>query len=226
MVQVPTRTVSSESRRDYHHGDLSRAIKAATLAIIETEGLEAVSLRAIARQLGVSEAAPYHHFSSKDELLALLAADAYREFGERLTNAIEAAGKDPFHRLAALAKAYIGFGLEQRGRFRLMFGEHMLDLAARVEARPDGQATRQILRDAVAECLQGDTLDAISIERTTWALVHGVTWLVAEAEIRFENGAGGVEQLTEVAISILINGIQTLVVDATGIERRTAQRSV
>lgn len=222
---MSTTSTGSESRRDYHHGDLSRAIKAATLATIETEGLEAVSLRAIARRLGVSEAAPYHHFSSKDELLAQLAAEAYREFGERLAGAIEAAGKDPYDRLAALASAYIGFGLERRGRFRLMFGEHMLDLAAQASTRIDGQSSRLLLRDVVAACLEGTALDALSIERATWALVHGVTWLVAEAEIRFEDDADGVERLTDVAISILISGIRNLATGATGIEPQTPQRS-
>jgi AcrR family transcriptional regulator len=65
------------------------------------------------------------NFSSKDDLLAVLAADAYREFGDRLTNAIESAGEEPFNRLAALAKAYVRFGLERRGRFRC-FAYHVL----------------------------------------------------------------------------------------------------
>ena len=205
------RRTGSNPSHNYHHGDLRRAIKASTLAIIETEGMDAVSLRAIARQLGVSEAAPYHHFSSKDDLLAVLAADAYREFGERLANAVEAAGKDPFDRLGALAKAYVGFGLERRGRFRLMFGEHMLDLAAKMHGRTTGQPARQILTDVVAGCLERNTPGATLIENTTWALVHGVTWLVAEAEIRFDNDADGVERFTDVAVSILIEGIRAQV---------------
>lgn len=65
-------TATAESR-PYHHGDLSRALVDAARKILETEGPAALSLRAVAREAGVSPAAPYHHFKDKNDLLEAVA---------------------------------------------------------------------------------------------------------------------------------------------------------
>jgi AcrR family transcriptional regulator len=199
----------------YHHGNLRRALLEATLEIIDTEGLEAVSLRAVARQLGVSEAAPYHHFASKQDLLAVLAADAYRGLGERLTDALRSEGSDPFERLSGLVRAYVQYGLEHRGRYRLMFGEHMIGLGDYIRAHGHdlGVSTRNLLRDLVADCL-GDDHDTEAISNTVWALSHGITGLINEAEIRYESRED-TQHLVDVGVSILISGIRTHTDDAT-----------
>lgn len=192
----------------YHHGDLRRALLEATLEIIDKDGLEAVSLRAVARQLGVSEAAPYHHFAGKQDLLAVLAADAYRGFGERLTSALSSEDPDPFVRLGVLIRTYIQYGLENRGRYRLMFGAHMIDLGdyLRAHGHDLGPSTRQILRDVVADCI-GDCQDAETIENIVWALTHGITGLINEAEITFEYREDA-RHFIDVGVSILTSGIR------------------
>lgn len=197
-----------EAVRSYHHGDLRRAILESTLEIIDKQGLEAVSLRAVARRLGVSEAAPYHHFSGKQELLAVLAADAYRSFGECLTTAVGSAADDPFARLNALARAYIEYGLESRGRYRLMFGNHMVDLGEYEEVQVAGRPTRAILESVIAGCVGSAKVDAAAIENISWSLCHGLTSLIGESEIVFDGGSGDGERLIEVGISILIAGIR------------------
>lgn len=194
--------------RTYHHGDLRRAILAVTLDIIDSDGLDAVSLRAVARQLRVSEAAPYHHFANKQELLAVLAADAYAAFGQHLSEAIAAAGPDPFERLGALFHAYVRYGLESRGRYRLMFGEHMIELADHPDVVAAGRPTRLILEETVAACAGPGRTDPIELENTVWALAHGITSLVGEAEIPAGSDAGDIGRLTEVAASVLISGVR------------------
>lgn len=194
--------------RTYHHGDLRRAILAATLDILDSDGIDAVSLRAVGRQLGVSEAAPYHHFGSKQELLAVLAVDAYAAFGRHLAAAIAAAGPDPFERLSALVHAYIRYGLESRGRYRLMFGEHMIELAAYPDVVAAGRPTRLILEQTVAACMGPRETDSIALENTVWALAHGITSLVGEAEIPAGSDTRSIARLSEVATSVLISGIK------------------
>lgn len=193
----------------YHHGDLRRALLETTLEIIDKEGLEAVSLRAVARQLGVSEAAPYHHFASKQDLLAVLTADAYRGLGERLTRAVGSNALEPFERLRLLLHAYIEYGLENRGRYRLMFGEHMIGLGdyLRAHGHDLGPSSRQMLRGAVADCV-GDNEEAGAIENIAWSLSHGITGLINEAEIRLPSRQD-TQHLIEVGISILIAGIRS-----------------
>jgi AcrR family transcriptional regulator len=70
--------------KPYHHGDLSRGLVEAGRRILEAEGPDALSLRAVAREAGVSPAAPYHHFKDKGELLDAIAAEGWHELGEAL----------------------------------------------------------------------------------------------------------------------------------------------
>lgn len=198
----------SDASHSYHHGDLRRAIKESTLEIIGTDGLSAVSLRAIGRRLGVSEAAPYHHFSSKTELFAVIASESYRGLHVAMLNAITSAGSDPFDRLAALARSYVRYGIESRGRYRLMFGEHMIELAEFEEVVAAGRPTRELLQQVVADCVPGDNEYALTVEHTTWSLVHGVTSLLSEHEIRFGSDTSKAEKLINDSIRMLIAGIR------------------
>jgi AcrR family transcriptional regulator len=78
-ITIITDMNSSQPGRPYHHGDLAPALRAAARAILEEEGLAALSLRSVARRAGVSHAAPYRHYPSREALLADVAADGLAE---------------------------------------------------------------------------------------------------------------------------------------------------
>ena len=80
-------TTATVESRPYHHGDLSRALIDAARKILETEGPSALSLRAVAREAGVSPAAPYHHFKDKGELLEAVAHEGWVELDHALAKA-------------------------------------------------------------------------------------------------------------------------------------------
>ena len=80
--------------RAYHHGDLRAALIQAALAMLEQDGAAGLSLRAVAKAVGVSEAAPYHHFADKEALERALAAEGFGRLTERLTGALLAAGQN------------------------------------------------------------------------------------------------------------------------------------
>src|SRR5512145_3325109 len=101
----------------YHHGELRQALLDAAAAVVEREGVEALSLRELARRLGVSHAAPAHHFADRAALLVELARDGYARFGEALAKAA-AAEPDPLERLREVGRAYVRFAIEHPGRFR------------------------------------------------------------------------------------------------------------
>ena len=79
----------------YHHGALRAALLNAAEAILERDGIAALTLRAAAREAGVSHAAPAHHFGSLSGLLSELAASGFVRFGERMQAEAEAVGPDP-----------------------------------------------------------------------------------------------------------------------------------
>src|SRR5258708_7386031 len=85
--------------RPYHHGDLSRALVDAARRILESEGPQALSLRAVAREAGVSPAAPYHHFKDKCELMDAVAHEGWQILGEAIGKA-RAASSSVHHALS------------------------------------------------------------------------------------------------------------------------------
>src|SRR5512145_1707822 len=187
----------------YHHGELRQALLDAAAAVVEREGVGALSLRELARRLGVSHAAPAHHFADRNSLLVEIARDGYQRFGAALAEAA-ADVRDPFDRLYAVGRAYVQFALDHPGRFRVMFGRELAEPdRARIPVGPASGAAWQVLLDAVRDALavaRPDARpDADGVAFGCWAAVHGAAmlWLdgplrcalpPAEAKARFEAG--------------------------------------
>ncbi len=95
----------------YHHGNLRKELLDRAAYVIAEQGIEALSLRALARDLGVSHAAPSRHFADKAELLRALATVGTDRFISYVLAAADAAGNDPLERYAAMGRAFIRFSL-------------------------------------------------------------------------------------------------------------------
>jgi len=159
--------------RPYHHGDLRRALIDAARRVLETDGPSALSLRAVAREAGVSPAAPYHHFKDKSELL-----DAVGHEGWMMLNQAMAAAKAksaPGEACSALGVAYVCFASDNPALYRVMY-----DRARNKESLPAPTAdadtpyckVRQTMIEAGA-----DPADALELELATtaaWCAAHGL----------------------------------------------------
>src|SRR5277367_5724211 len=119
--------------RPYHHGDLSRALVAAGRRILEAEGPTALSLRAVAREAGVSPAAPYHHFKDKSELLNAVAMEGFARLKTALVEAFAAAAGDEVR--SSLGVAYVEFSRSHPALYRVMW-----DCARSGEKMPEEEA--------------------------------------------------------------------------------------
>jgi AcrR family transcriptional regulator len=106
-----------EPAKSYHHGDLHPALLSAAEAILCRDGLPALTLRAVAREAGVSHGAPAHHFKDLSELLSELVAVGF----ERLAAAMQTACQDQPDKFAAVAEAYLAFAVGNPALFQLMF---------------------------------------------------------------------------------------------------------
>src|SRR5208282_1021779 len=169
-------TVSTSGRSTYHHGNLRPALIAAARALLDEGGASAVGLREAARRVGVSPTATYRHFRDKEDLVAAVAAEGFREFAAALAAAGRA--REP---LSAMGAAYVDFALAHPGMFRLMFSP----LMARRELYPDLKAAseeafaalrRGVQSHAPAGEGQGEGVDAAAI--AAWSLVHGLSHLI------------------------------------------------
>jgi AcrR family transcriptional regulator len=101
----------AEAGDSYHHGDLRRALVQGGLTLLARDGLAAFSLRALAQELGVSHAAPYRHFSSREELLAQIVRESMARFEEALASSAFVEGDDE-ENLYRLGEAYVAFYLD------------------------------------------------------------------------------------------------------------------
>jgi AcrR family transcriptional regulator len=166
--------------RPYHHGDLSRALVDAGRRILEAEGPDALSLRAVAREAGVSPAAPYHHFKDKGELLDAVAAEGWHELGEALSGARKAA-ENPHVALTELGVAYVSFARENPALYRLMYRA-----ACDRETMPEKatQGGKGEVHDAIvaAGADPGDAQEMQLIQIAAWCSAHGVAEMVGFKE--------------------------------------------
>src|SRR3954468_21082382 len=109
--------------RPYHHGNLRPALLAAAERTLARGG--ELSLRELAREIGVSHAAPRRHFAGKQALLDALAQDGFERIGREMTAALEQAGPSFAERLGALARTYVRFATEHGALLELMYaGKH------------------------------------------------------------------------------------------------------
>src|SRR5271170_3806794 len=167
--------------RPYRHGNLPAALVAAARQILDESGMQAVGLRETARRVGVSATAAYRHFASKEDLLASVAAEGFRELGAAMEGAMDGATRGP-NPLSRAGLAYVEFGQQNRGLFRLMFGPVLAERAKYpgLQAATDG--VEALLLRGVADLDQrplGDNLAAMA----AWGLVHGLSNLVVDGFI-------------------------------------------
>jgi AcrR family transcriptional regulator len=107
--------------RPYHHGNLRAALLAQADKTLREHGLDGLSLRELARQIGVSHGAPRRHFADRQALLDALAESGFARLGADLRAAAESAGEDYEPRLRATATAYVRFAVDDAALLELMF---------------------------------------------------------------------------------------------------------
>ena len=114
-------------RSRYHHGDLRNALLTAAIAILEEQGLDALSLRAVAARAGVSHGAPAHHFPTLKALLTAVATASFVRFEKTMLEERVKAAADPRSQLAAAGDGYVRFARDCPQQFRLMFSPSRLE---------------------------------------------------------------------------------------------------
>ncbi len=166
----------------YHHGDLAEALLQAAARIVEQAGLEALTLRACAREAGVSHAAPAHHFGDRAGLLTAYATQLFRQLAQELAAALEAEGQ-AWPRLQACGQAYIAFALARPAAFRLMFRPDALQVDD-----ADYQAAAEHCLELVAQAVAALLPPAVVAERTVllWSFLHGYACLLIDGHFHNE----------------------------------------
>lgn len=174
----------ARKEKNYHHGNLRQALIDAAITMIERDGTVAeLSLREVASTAGVSQAAPYAHFSDKRALLAAVAEAGFAQLAEFMRLGVRPSSS-PAQRFLATGRGYVHFALKSPGMFRLMFGASLGGLAdfPALQAKADvayGLFVEAL--DAVATSTKPG--DMMALRLSTWSLIHGLASLLVEQRL-------------------------------------------
>jgi AcrR family transcriptional regulator len=172
------------AKTSYHHGNLREAFVGQGLAILEKEGLVALSMREIARRVGVTQTAPLHHFEGKAGLLAAIAAHGFRMLFDVRMEALKDR-RQPADRLMAVMLAYVGFARAHPQLFQLMHGPEIPDKSAFPELNDAAIRSYSVLEQAAADYLlatEGSMDRRREATLAAWTACHGLAQIMTSPQ--------------------------------------------
>ena len=171
-------TISTE--RPYHHGALREALMAEGLKLLGERSAEDLSLREIARNVGVSATAVYRHFPDKGALLRALSQQGLEQLAAAQEAASDAAGGGAAG-FRATGQAYVAFALANPALFRLIFAHPPAHDPMDAESSRISKAMSRLLDDAAALAPSPDGARVFALQN--WALVHGLAMLMLDGQV-------------------------------------------
>jgi AcrR family transcriptional regulator len=194
--------------RPYHHGNLRSALLAAAEQTVRQRGVQSLSLRELAREIGVSHGAPRRHFPDRRALLNALAESGFDRLGSELRTAAGGAGEDFQARLRATAAAYIRFAIRDPALLELMFAaKHAED----VETLPEAMERAFSVMLALIEQGQDEGLlesgDPERVGLVLFATIQGIAALITGGMVALDQ----LDELTTDAIAYFLRGSRTAV---------------
>lgn len=169
----------------YHHGDLPNTLLNAAMELLASDGIEALSLRGVARKAGVSQAAPYHHYRDRQALLGAVAEQAHRELGIALQAAIDAGNNDQ-DSLRLMAVAFVMYAYDNPQLFRLMYCQEVVNYhTPSLDAMILGNY-RTLYRVVAAQLGIQLDLEDQRMRRAAlgaWSMAHGLATLLVDGRI-------------------------------------------
>lgn len=190
----------------YHHGDLRRVLLDTAVRVVEQEGVSALSLQALSKRAGVSSGAPYHHFESREQLLAAVAQEGFELLAAEMKRGAALAGQDAASELRGLGEGYMRFALAHRGHFRVMFRPELQEHVSKGCELPGEDSFRMLLA-SVLRC-QAEKLapagDPMPLVLVAWAGVHGASTLWIDGSLGHQGVVANEELLVQMVARTLV----------------------
>ncbi|MGY5126574.1 TetR/AcrR family transcriptional regulator [Streptomyces nigrescens] len=167
--------------------------------LLTEEGVQALSLREIARRAGVSHGAPRRHFPTHLSLLSAIARQGFADLAQKVAAEVDDHGADPRDRLMALGRGYLDFALTHRGMFELMFRHDLLE-SNHLGLRETSLPLFQVLVGLVARVQPQSDVPARVVAGALWSNLHGIAQLWRWGSLQLATGADDVEPLLRAAL--------------------------
>jgi AcrR family transcriptional regulator len=180
---------------------LTGDILSGALALIDRTGTdEAVTLRAVAREIGIAAPSIYAHFPDREAIVAAVVGRIFDELTAAITDGINQAGDDPVDRLIAGCEAYVGFGLSQPARYGVLFSGRRMAAQDYEPAPPVppgaggspalavGAQAFALLVDGIEACVTAGasaSCDVVADATAVWVALHGTVSLHTSLSARF-----------------------------------------
>lgn len=185
------------TERPYHHGNLRTALLSEAERTVRDYGVDRLSLRELARQVGVSHGAPRRHFSDRQALLDALAEAGFERLGAELQDAVAGAGEDFETRLGATAAAYVRFATRDAALLELMFAGKHREGAGALNAA--AERAFSIMLEVIEQGQAEGILEPGDPERVglvLFATIQGIAALVTAGIVDAEDANGLVADAT------------------------------
>src|ERR1700734_3655723 len=166
-------------KHSYHHGALRDALLEAAEKIVRRDGVDALTLRAAARDAGVSHAAPAHHFKNLSGLMTELAIVGFRRF----RGYVERGAAEPDRKPWFAARAYVSFAIDNPGVFLLMFRSENLD-SRNSTLQQERASAFAVLTEARGVGDKKPTVEQLGALTASWALAHGFAMLYIDGRLK------------------------------------------
>lgn len=180
-------SISKQKSDDhYHHGDLRNALIQAGVELLQDEGMDKLSLRKLARKVGVSHNAPYMHFKDKEGLLAAITEEGFNLLAANLRQVLADAGDDWYTRFEVGCLGYVEFVLAHPGHVEVMFRYY--DPEVYPDASTAALQALQILVDTISDGQQQGLAapqDSRYWATLTWSMLHGVAMMFNSGKIPY-----------------------------------------
>ena len=177
-------------QKPYHHKRLREALLQAAIHLIAEVGPAAFTLREVARRAGVSHNAPYRHFRDKEELMAAVAAQGFRELNQAMLDATKLP-PNPVERLKAAGLAYVDFALRRPQHFTVMF-DAPVSTRKHPQSADAGEQAFGTLLSFVKSCQDEKQLpsgDLHQLALLAWSMVHGIAKLATAKRLPYRTRA-------------------------------------
>jgi AcrR family transcriptional regulator len=162
----------------YHHGDLREALIAATRRLVMERGAENFTLADACRVAGVTTAAPYRHFRSKQQILEEIASRGFEELRAKAMAVVAEKGAGTLGAIVAMGQAYVAFAVDETAVFRLMFGQEPSLKQAEHVAGTGHECFAHLIEQITLYCQRNRVRgDALEIALRLWTFVHGAASL-------------------------------------------------